>query len=142
MSRKRSRIKSRNKSRTNRKSPLAGLRAGLLAAGMGIPVLAGAQSKPYPTYVAGPQPNGSWVVSSGQVIIPAGTQVSLGIRVRKGEGHRAGTRPRWAHHCRRPHPGYVGDRWQRERWRCLTTRTGVVLQKLHPVQRNGSERQL
>ena len=37
---------------------------------------------PYPTYVTGPQPNGSWVVSSGQVITPAGTQVDLGIRVR------------------------------------------------------------
>ena len=37
---------------------------------------------PYPTYVTGPQPNGSWVVSNGQVINPAGTQVDLGIRVR------------------------------------------------------------
>jgi YVTN family beta-propeller protein len=52
---------------------------------MSIPALAGAQSMPsvpYPTYVAGPQPNGSWVVSNGQVITPAGTQVNLGIRVR------------------------------------------------------------
>ncbi|MGA8541634.1 MAG: hypothetical protein WB566_19180, partial [Terriglobales bacterium] len=55
---------------------------GLLAAGLGLPLLAGAQSVPYPTYVTGPQPNGSWVVSSGQVISPAGTQVDLGIRVR------------------------------------------------------------
>jgi YVTN family beta-propeller protein len=45
-------------------------------------VIAGAQSKEYPKYVTGPQPNGSWVVSSGQVITPAGTQVDLGIRVR------------------------------------------------------------
>ena len=82
MSRKRTRNKSQRKARTNRKSPLAGLRTGLLAAGLGLPVLAGAQSKPYPTYVTGPQPNGSWVVSSGQVITPAGTQVNLGIRVR------------------------------------------------------------
>ncbi len=78
MSRKRTRNKSRNKSRTNRLRPLAGL----LAAGLGLPALAAAQSKPYPTYVTGPQPNGSWVVSSGQVITPAGTQVDLGIRVR------------------------------------------------------------
>ncbi len=35
-----------------------------------------------PTYVTGPQPNGSWVVGDGQVITPAGTQVDLGIRVR------------------------------------------------------------
>jgi YVTN family beta-propeller protein len=59
-------------------SPLANL----LAAGLGSVALAVAQSDPYPTYVAGPQPNGSWVVSSGQVINPAGTQVNLGIRVR------------------------------------------------------------
>jgi YVTN family beta-propeller protein len=56
--------------------------AGLLAAGLSLPVLAAAQSKYYPTYFTGPQPNGSWVVSNGQVITPAGTQVNLGIRVR------------------------------------------------------------
>jgi YVTN family beta-propeller protein len=54
----------------------------MLAAGLSLSTLAAAQSKEYPTYVAGPQPNGSWVVSSGQVINPAGTQVNLGIRVR------------------------------------------------------------
>src|SRR5882724_9618084 len=72
------RYKSRNRSRINRLSPLTGL----LAAGLSLSTLAGAQSKPYPTYVTGPQPNGSWVVSSGQVITPAGIQVDLGIRVR------------------------------------------------------------
>jgi YVTN family beta-propeller protein len=56
--------------------------AGLLAAGLSLPGLAAAQSKEFPTYVTGPQPNGSWVVSDGQVITPAGTQVNLGIRVR------------------------------------------------------------
>jgi YVTN family beta-propeller protein len=55
--------------------------AGLLATGLSIPALFG-QSVPYPTYVTGPQPNGSWVVSDGQIITPAGTQVDLGIRVR------------------------------------------------------------
>jgi YVTN family beta-propeller protein len=82
MSRKTSRNafrnRSRNKSRINRLRPLAGL----LAAGLSLPGLAAAQSKPYPTYVTGPQPNGSWVVSDGQVLTPAGTQVDLGIRVR------------------------------------------------------------
>ena len=78
MSRKKSRNKSRNKSRTKRMSPLAGL----LAAGLSFPGLAAAQSMPYPTYVTGPQPNGSWVVSDGQVITPSGIQVDLGIRVR------------------------------------------------------------
>jgi YVTN family beta-propeller protein len=56
--------------------------AGLLAAGLSLPGLAAAQSKPYPTYVTGPQPNGSWVVGDGQVLTPAGIQVDLGIRVR------------------------------------------------------------
>src|SRR6201987_3431924 len=71
------RNKSRNKSPINRMRPLAGVIAGL-----SLPGLAAGQSKPYPTYVTGPQPNGSWVVSSGQVVNPAGTQVDLGIRVR------------------------------------------------------------
>ena len=62
-----------------RLSSLAGMVA---AAGLSLPGLAAAQSVPYPTYVVGPQANGSWVVSSGQVINPAGIQVDLGIRVR------------------------------------------------------------
>jgi YVTN family beta-propeller protein len=76
--RKMFRIKSRNKSRINRLRPLAGL----LAAGLSLPGLAAAQSKEFPTYFTGPQPNGSWVVSSGQVITPAGVQVNLGNQVR------------------------------------------------------------
>jgi YVTN family beta-propeller protein len=76
--RKMFRIKSRNKSRINRMRPLVGL----LAAGLSLPGLAAAQSKEFPTYVTGPQQNGSWVVSDGQVITPAGSQVNLGIRVR------------------------------------------------------------
>jgi YVTN family beta-propeller protein len=76
-SRKTSRNDSRNKSRTNHLRPLASL----LATGLIVPGLAG-QSKEFPKYVAGPQPNGSWVVSSGQIITPAGQQVDLGIRVR------------------------------------------------------------
>jgi YVTN family beta-propeller protein len=68
----------KKKSKIKRLSPVASL----LAAGLGSAALAVAQSNPYPTYVTGPQGNGSWVVSSGQVITPAGTQVNLGIRVR------------------------------------------------------------
>jgi len=68
----------RKHARLNRLRPLAGL----LATGLVIPGLAAAQSKEYPKYVAGPQKNGSWVVSTGQIITPAGTQVDLGIRVR------------------------------------------------------------
>ena len=78
MSSNRIRNKSRKKSRKNLR-PLAGL----MAAGLSFPGLAAAQSQLYyPTYVAGPQKNGSWVVSSGQIINPAGTQVNLGIQVR------------------------------------------------------------
>ncbi|HVR27521.1 MAG TPA: bifunctional YncE family protein/alkaline phosphatase family protein [Candidatus Polarisedimenticolia bacterium] len=77
-SRNKSRNRSRNKRRINRLRPFAGV----LAAGLSFPALAAAQSAPYPTYLTGPQPNGSWVVSSGQVINPAGIQVDLGIRVR------------------------------------------------------------
>src|SRR5215475_11783152 len=68
---------SRNSSRLNRVRPLAGL----LVTALSVPALFG-QSKQFPTYATGPQPNGSWVVSSGQVITPAGKQVDLGIRVR------------------------------------------------------------
>ncbi len=79
MSRNKVRNNSRKWSRPNRLRPLTGL----LAAGMCVPGLAAAQSELYyPTYVAGPQLNGSWVVSSGQVINPAGKQVNLGIQVR------------------------------------------------------------
>jgi len=67
----------RNSARQKRLRPLAGL----LAMGMTAPVLAD-PSVPYPTYVTGPQGDGSYVVSNGQIITPAGIQVGLGIRVR------------------------------------------------------------
>ncbi len=74
------RVRSRSRNKTRNKS----LRAlgGLVAAGLSFSGLAAAQSQYYPTYFTGPQPNGSWVVSNGQIITPAGTQVNLGIRVR------------------------------------------------------------
>lgn len=68
---------SRKNSRINPLRPLAGL----LATGLAVPVMAG-ESVPFPTYVTGPQPNGSFVVGNGQVITPAGKQVDLGIQVR------------------------------------------------------------
>jgi YVTN family beta-propeller protein len=58
---------------------LTGL-AALLSLGLSVPALA--QSVPFPTYTTGPQPDGSYVVSNGTIITPAGTQVDLGIRVR------------------------------------------------------------
>jgi len=77
MSRKLPRNNSRNNSRINRLQLLACL----LVTALSVPALFG-QSEQFPTYVTGPQQNGSWVVSSGQVITPAGKQVNLGIRVR------------------------------------------------------------
>src|ERR1700677_4167990 len=77
MSSNKIRNRSRKKSRKNLR-PLAGL----LAAGLSLPGLAAAQSQEYPTYFTGPQPNGWWVVSSGQIIPPAGIQVDLGNQVR------------------------------------------------------------
>src|ERR1700720_2479834 len=76
MSRKTFRKATRNNSRINRLRPLAGL----LATGLSIPAFG--QSLPFPTYSTGAQPDGSFVVSSGQIITPAGKQVDLGIRVR------------------------------------------------------------
>ncbi|HEV3277593.1 MAG TPA: bifunctional YncE family protein/alkaline phosphatase family protein [Terriglobia bacterium] len=82
-----SRKTSRDSSRIKRLPQLAGL----LAMGLSFAAFAAAQSAPstpstpsqlYPKYTVGPQPNGSWVVSDGAVITPAGTQVDLGIRVR------------------------------------------------------------
>ena len=64
-SQKDARANSQNKSRMSRLRPLAGLLAGL-----SVPAFVAGQSVPFPTYQAGPQPNGSWVVSSGQVITP------------------------------------------------------------------------
>jgi YVTN family beta-propeller protein len=77
MPRKTSRSSPRTNSRFDRLRPLAGLLATMLSA----PTLFG-QSQQFPTYSTGPQSNGSWVVSSGQIITPAGKQVDLGIRVR------------------------------------------------------------
>ncbi|HYA95542.1 MAG TPA: hypothetical protein VEC95_04650, partial [Terriglobales bacterium] len=68
------------------------LLVGLLATVLGVPALA--QSGLFPTYEVGANQNGPqgpnypstlpnpWVVSSGQIITPAGTQVYLGITTR------------------------------------------------------------
>jgi len=72
-----SQTKSRNHSRV-KSLPLL---TGLLVTGLSVPALMG-QSAQFPTYTAGLQANGSYVVSDGKVITPAGTQVNLGIRVR------------------------------------------------------------
>jgi YVTN family beta-propeller protein len=68
---------SRSNSRINPIRPLV-----LLLAALSFASFAATQSVPYPTYVTGPLTNNSWVVSSGQIITPAGIQVNLGILVR------------------------------------------------------------
>ncbi len=125
-SKKTFRNRSRNKSRINRLRPLTGL----LAAGLGLPALAGAQSVPYPTYVTGPQPNGSWVVGDGQVINPAGTQVDLGIRVR---AKAIALNPNL-----RSHTAAVLTLGASEAVEVFDTNTGVVLQNYTALGRDSS----
>jgi len=84
----------RNFPRINSRNNLLRPLAGLLVAGLSLAGLAAAQSVEFPTYQVGGNQNGSqgpdypstlagpWVVSSGQIITPAGTQVYLGITTR------------------------------------------------------------
>jgi YVTN family beta-propeller protein len=126
MSRKRIRNNSRKKSRINRLRPLAGL----LAAGLSLPGLAAAQSKPYPTYVTGPQPNGSWVVGDGQVLTPAGIQVDLGNRVR---AKAVALNPNL-----KSHTAAVLTLGASEAVEVFDTETGVVLQNYIALGRDSS----
>jgi YVTN family beta-propeller protein len=107
-------------------SPLAGL----LAAGLSFPGFATAQSVPYPTYVTGPQPNGSWVVGDGQVITPTGTQVDLGIRVR---AKAIALNP-----SLRTHTAAVLTLGASEAVEVFDTNTGVVLQNYVPFGHDSS----
>lgn len=126
MFRKRSRSNSRKKSRANRLRPLAGL----VAAGLSFPAVAAAQSSQYPTYVTGPQPNGSWVVGDGQIITPAGTQVDLGIRVR---AKAIALNP-----SLRTHTAAVLTMGASEAVEVIDTNTGVVLQNYIPFGHDSS----
>src|SRR5450631_2977284 len=126
MSRMSSRNRSRNKSRINRMRPLAGV----LAAGLCLPGLAAAQSKEYPTYVTGPQKNGSWVVGDGQIITPAGTQVDLGIRVR---AKAIALNP-----SAKSHTAAVLTLGASEAVEVFDTNTGAVLQNYSPFGKDSS----
>ena len=53
---------------------------GLMTLGLSAPGMA--QSVPFPTYQVGPQSNGSFVMSTGQIVAPAGRVVMLGSPVR------------------------------------------------------------
>jgi YVTN family beta-propeller protein len=126
MSRKASQKTFRNRSRINHLRPLSGL----LAAGLSLPGLAAAQSKPYPTYVTGPQPNGSWVVGNGQVLTPAGIQVDLGNRVR---AKAIALNPNV-----RTHTAAVLTLGASEAVEVFDTNTGVVLQNYTALGRDSS----
>ena len=126
MSRQAARNKSRNRSRIKRLSPLAGV----LAAGLSLPIFAGAQSVPYPTYVTGPQANGSFVVGDGQIITPAGTQIDLGIRVR---AKAIALNP-----VLRTHTASVLTLGASESVEVFDTNTGAVLQKYTPFGSDSS----
>ncbi len=130
MSRKASRNKprnrSRNKSRINSLSPLAGV----LAAGLCLPGFAAGQSKEYPTYVTGPQKNGSWIVGDGQIITPAGTQVDLGIRVR---AKAIALNP-----SAKSHTAAVLTLGASEAVEVFDTNTGLVLQNYSPFGQDSS----
>jgi YVTN family beta-propeller protein len=104
--------------------------AGLLAIGMVAPAFAD-KSEPFPTYETGPLANGGFVVGSGQIITPAGTQVDLGIRVRAKAialNPIAGT-----------HTAAVLTMGATRAVEVFDTRTGVVLQNYLPFgDRSGS----
>ena len=92
MSRRTTLNKSRDTSRNTFGINWMHLLVGLLAVGLSLPALA--QSVEFPTYQVGANQNGAqgpdfpstlpgpWVVSNGQIITPAGTQVYLGITTR------------------------------------------------------------
>src|SRR5579863_4965893 len=129
MSRKFYRDNARRKSRTKRLRPLASL----VAAVLGSAALAAAQSVPYPNYVTGPQSNGSWVVSSGQIITPAGTQVNLGIRVR---AKAIALNPRVSTHTAAVLTMGTSTADGNGAVEVFDTRTGVVLQNYIPFAKD------
>jgi YVTN family beta-propeller protein len=109
----------------------------MLAAGLSLPGLALAQSVPYPHYVTGPAPagwpHGSWVVSSGQVITPSGTQVDLGIRVR---AKAVALNPNVATHTAAVLTMGTSTNAGNGAVEVFDTRTGVVLQNYIPFAKD------
>jgi YVTN family beta-propeller protein len=126
MARKRYRNHFRDKSRQRRLHPLTSL----VAAGLTLPGVAAAQSKLYPTYVTGPQPNGTWVVGDGQIVNPAGMQVDLGTRVR---AKAIALNPNL-----RTHTAAVLTMGASEAVEVFDTTTGVVLQDYIALGRDSS----
>ena len=107
----------RNLARQKRLRPLAGL----VAMGLTAPAFT---ANPFPTYVTGPQPDGSYIVGNGQRITPAGIQVGLGIRVR---AKAIALNPNPA-----THTAAVLTLGADEAVEVFDTRTGAVLQNYSP----------
>jgi YVTN family beta-propeller protein len=117
------------------------LLVGLLAAGLSVPALG--QSVPFPTYQVGANQDGSqgpnypstlpkpWVVSSGQIITPAGTPVYLGITTR---AKAIALNPNTS-----THTAAVLQMGAPQAVTIFNTQTGAVLQKYKPFgTKNGS----
>jgi YVTN family beta-propeller protein len=118
------------------------LLAGLLATGLSVSALLG-QSVPFPTYVVGENQNGSqgpnypstlpepWVVSNGDIITPAGTQVYLGITTR---AKAVAVNPNTS-----THTAAVLQMGAPQAVTVFNTQTGAVLQTYSPsVTKSGS----
>jgi DNA-binding beta-propeller fold protein YncE len=112
-----------------------------MAAGLSVPALA--QSVPFPTYQVGANQNGSqgpnypstlpkpWVVSDGQIITPAGTQVYLGTTTR---AKAIALNPNTS-----THTAAVLQMGAPQAVTIFNTQTGAVLQAYKPFgTRNGS----
>src|SRR5271156_286510 len=110
------------------------LLVGLLSAGLSVPALS--QSVPFPTYQVGANQNGSqgpnypstlpnpWVVSNGQIITPAGTQVYLGTTTR---AKAVALNPNTS-----THTGAVLQMGAPQAVTVFNTQTGAVLQTYSP----------
>ena len=108
-------------SRTSKLRPLAGL----LAMGLTAPAFADS-SVPFPTYVTGPQADGSFVVGTGQIIKPAGIQVDLGNQVR---AKAIALNPKAA-----THTAAVLTMGAKAAVQVFDTQTGKILQTYAPFQ--------
>jgi hypothetical protein len=113
-----------------------------LLATAALSVSALAQSQEFPTYQVGANANGSqgpsygvtlptpWVVSSGQIITPAGTQVYLGIRTR---AKAIALNPN-----SNTHTAAVLQMGEQQSVTIFNTQTGAVLQNYNPPLGNNS----
>jgi YVTN family beta-propeller protein len=102
------------------------LLAGLLSLGLCATALA--QSVEFPTYQAGPQTNGTFVLGDGTILTPDGTQVNLGIRVR---AKAIALNPTGNHTAAVLVMGTSGSNGKAVE--VFDTRTGVVLQNYQPA---------